>query len=214
MALSSVLGGALGGKLLAGDAERDRLLDAARAEFAAHGFRRASVADIARRARVSKPTLFRRCGAKEDIMVSVIYREVIQFGLATRQALESIGSLDERLAEAFAAGMRECRTNPIVKALRAYDNEVFRAKLMDDYRGEYQFIRTFLAVEMWGDSIPLGAAECAVEVILRLTASLLVTPTPMLPTDTDEQTRAIAQTFFPPIIAAAQNYYVEQRGDA
>ncbi|MEG8181779.1 helix-turn-helix domain-containing protein [Nocardia terpenica] len=42
---------------LATDSEQSRLPDAARAEFVEHGFRRTSVGDIARRAKVSCPTV-------------------------------------------------------------------------------------------------------------------------------------------------------------
>ena len=48
---------------------RDAIADAAISLFLAHGFDQVSVADIAARAEVSKPTLFRYFPAKEDLVL-------------------------------------------------------------------------------------------------------------------------------------------------
>ena len=48
---------------------RDAIADAAISLFLAHGFDQVSVADIAARAEVSKPTLFRYFTAKEDLVL-------------------------------------------------------------------------------------------------------------------------------------------------
>ena len=75
----SMLAQVLSGQAVTEDPEQSRILDAARAEFVAHGFRRAAVADIARRAKVSRQTLHRRCGDKDEIISAVIVREVLHF---------------------------------------------------------------------------------------------------------------------------------------
>ncbi|MET8989494.1 TetR/AcrR family transcriptional regulator [Nonomuraea wenchangensis] len=59
--------------------EKDDLLDAARAVFHAEGYAAAQVADIARRAGTTKPTLYARLGNKEQIYLRVVRREAEVF---------------------------------------------------------------------------------------------------------------------------------------
>lgn len=52
-----------------------RILDAATAVFAAQGYERASMAAIAARAGVTKPTLYARFGSKEELFEAAVQRE-------------------------------------------------------------------------------------------------------------------------------------------
>ena len=52
-----------------------RILDAATAVFAAQGYGRASMAAIAERAGVTKPTLYARFGSKEELFEAAVQRE-------------------------------------------------------------------------------------------------------------------------------------------
>jgi AcrR family transcriptional regulator len=56
--------------------DEQELLDAARTVFHAHGYSTVQVADIARQAGTTKPTLYARLGPKEQIYRRVIEREV------------------------------------------------------------------------------------------------------------------------------------------
>lgn len=58
---------------------RSRLLDAAAAEFSASGYAGASIAAIARRAAVSKSTVFHHFESKEDLYLAVIGEAVADF---------------------------------------------------------------------------------------------------------------------------------------
>ena len=56
-----------------------QLLDAARKVFHAEGYTAAQIADIARRAGTTKPTLYARLGNKEQIYLRVVQREADVF---------------------------------------------------------------------------------------------------------------------------------------
>src|SRR6266700_7504571 len=62
-------------------ARRDEVLDAAMIEFAEHGFEGASTEDIARRAGISQPYLFRLFGTKKELFKAFVAR-------CLREALE------------------------------------------------------------------------------------------------------------------------------
>ena len=51
------------------------ILDAAVAEFEQHGFRRVALDDVARRAGVSRTTIYRRFDGRDELVAAVIDRE-------------------------------------------------------------------------------------------------------------------------------------------
>ncbi|MGL6236916.1 MAG: TetR/AcrR family transcriptional regulator [Segniliparus sp.] len=196
----SMLPQALSGEAAIEDPEQSRILDAARAEFVAHGFRRAAVADIARRAKVSRQTLHRRCGDKDAIISAVIVREVLQFFFEIESGVSAELTTEERSVELFVTGMRACQQNPIVAAIKEYEPERFSFHSFGEEPEGYPVIRTLLALQIAPGR--MQAAERAVELIIRITATLLLSPTAIFPMDTDDDTRAFARTYFLPIIAA------------
>ena len=61
--------------MTAPDARAAAILDAALAEFEQHGFRRVALDDVARRARVSRTTIYRRFAGRDELIAAVIDRE-------------------------------------------------------------------------------------------------------------------------------------------
>ena len=186
------------------DQERERLLDAARAEFVAHGFRRAAVADIAKRAKVSRQTLNRRCGDKDDMVSAVVGREVLQFFLTLAPLLDPGDKVEDQVVEVFVTGMRECRVNPVVAALKEYEAESMSMRLFETEHGNYQLALSVLVMRLMGDGYPEEGAKQAAELIMRITATLLLAPSKVLRADTDEEARNLAVTYFLPVLAAAR----------
>jgi AcrR family transcriptional regulator len=95
---------------LTADERRDDVLEAALAEFAAAGFEGTSTDDIARRAGISQPYLFRLFGTKKELFKATIarcfHRTLAAFqdaaeGLRGEEALHAIGARyrDEMLAD-------------------------------------------------------------------------------------------------------------------
>ncbi|MFF2555043.1 TetR/AcrR family transcriptional regulator [Nocardia sp. NPDC058058] len=187
---------------LATDAEHGRLLDAARAEFIEHGFRRTSVGDIAHRAGVSRPTIYRRLGDKDDIVRQVVVREVVSFFVSVSGRILTRTAPADRAAEAFVLGVRECRRHPLVIALRQFEPDTLTS-FFTESAAPMEPIRAAIAMTIADDSLPLDSALRAAEMLVRVTASLLMVPTDVLPIDTDDRARWFARTYFPPIIEAS-----------
>ncbi|SIE35326.1 Putative transcriptional regulator, TetR family [Mycobacteroides abscessus subsp. abscessus] len=166
------------------DAERDRLWDAARAEFCQHGLRQASIAAIARRAGVSQPTLYRRCGTKDDIASAVILREVIEAFGRLEAATKELATAEERMIEAFILGVQETRTNDLVRALRDYDPDVITGGIFRQEDSRSKLLRSTIAAVLNDATIAEDAAQQAVELVIRIIATLLMAPTPVLPLET------------------------------
>jgi len=57
------------------DNTAEAILDAAVVEFEQHGFRRVALDDVARRAGISRTTIYRRFRNKDELIAAVIERE-------------------------------------------------------------------------------------------------------------------------------------------
>lgn len=80
----------------------EALLDAALRTFAGDGFRAATVDEIARRAGVTKPLLFRRFASKDGLFSWTVEREI---GMLTAHLFGAYDQVeDSRLADALHAG--------------------------------------------------------------------------------------------------------------
>lgn len=90
---------------------RMRLLDAARATFCHRGYEGASVAEIAARARVTKPALYYHFGSKAGLYEALVVENLDERWRRMRAAAESQGSLEDRLTRVIEACFRHAREN-------------------------------------------------------------------------------------------------------
>ena len=102
------------------DAAADRIAAAALEQFAEFGIRRSTMSDIARRAGVSKMTIFRHFTNKQGLVEDVIARE-LRRALAEIDRRWGAGStIEERLVEGFGFAVSFVRGHPLFdKLLRA-----------------------------------------------------------------------------------------------
>ncbi len=85
-------------------ASTDRILDAARGEFARHGFGGARLQDIAARAQLSHPTLLYHFGSKEGLYAAVIEQAMHDWAAMTSLAIADGKSGFDRVATLIDAG--------------------------------------------------------------------------------------------------------------
>jgi AcrR family transcriptional regulator len=98
----------------------DRVLDAARACILAVGVRRATVTDVARRAGVSRMTLYRRYPDLEAVLSALMTRE---FGRLIGQAAEG-ETTRERVVHMVVGGSRALASDPLFVRLLDVDPEL------------------------------------------------------------------------------------------
>lgn len=189
------------------DPETTALLDVARAEFVSHGFRRTSVGDIARRAGVSRPTVYRRIGDKDQVARTVVLREVLHFFLNAAVRFIALPTAGERTVECFVAGVVELRRNDLAQAVLEYEPEALLALGGTTHGHALELVRDAIAVGLAGQDLAVEAARPAAELILRITASLLVEPSDLLPLETADDARRFATTYFLPIVETALRHH-------
>jgi AcrR family transcriptional regulator len=114
----------------------DALLDAARDCVLAVGLRRTTLTDVARRAGVSRMTMYRRWPDMATLMADVMTREWST--LAVTAAAEAVGeTARERIVDGMVRGVRSLRDHPMFRRVVELDPEVLLPYLVDR-RGSVQ----------------------------------------------------------------------------
>jgi AcrR family transcriptional regulator len=85
-------------------ASQDRILEAARGEFAQHGYS-ARLQDIAERAGLTHPTLLYHFGSKEQLYAAVIEEAMLDWAAVTSRAVAAAPGGFERVALLVDAGL-------------------------------------------------------------------------------------------------------------
>jgi AcrR family transcriptional regulator len=126
-------------------ARRDEVLDAALVEFADHGLEGASTEDIARRAGISQPYLFRLFGTKKELYkASVVrcFRETLDLfqraaeGKRGQAALEAIGRAYQEQLDSDRVRLRAQ-----MQAYAASDDPEIRAVVRAGYGDLVAYVR-------------------------------------------------------------------------
>ena len=92
------------------------LLEAARA-FARFGFKKASVDDIAKGAKVAKGTIYLACESKEDLFYQVLHRDVRSWVADVSKLIDPRIPADELLAMMSKAALMYLDQRPLVRDL-------------------------------------------------------------------------------------------------
>src|SRR2546426_11810963 len=110
---------------------RARILAAAEERFAAFGYRRTGIAEIARDAGVAPGTLYRYFENKEEIFRAVM-RDGLERWLDTaRQVIARPGTAIERLGRLAQASIDFNRENSLVNSVYRRDGEIIFAPLLE-----------------------------------------------------------------------------------
>ncbi len=96
---------------------RERLLDAAEAEFAARGFAAARLEDVARRAGLRRPSLLHHFASKQALYAAVLERAVAALAAGLTAAMSAQGAFPRRLDALVLAFRRFLDARPALAPL-------------------------------------------------------------------------------------------------
>jgi AcrR family transcriptional regulator len=172
------------------------------------GLRRSTMEDVAKRARVSRITIYRRFPTKRELVLAVILREARRALVAVDRAVRPLERVDERLVEGFVATLRIARSHPLLSRLLATEAEVVLPYLTTQAGPVLAVARTFLANHIRHFQ-EIGAVrrfdpEPIAELIVRLCHSFLLTPEGAIALDDDRRARAFASRYLVPILMRPQ----------
>ena len=98
----------------AADPTTEAILDAAVVEFERHGFRRVALDDVARRAGVSRTTIYRRFSNKDELIGAVIERENVSCSPTSPTELKQAGPQSNYYVEAFTLSILKFRRHRVL----------------------------------------------------------------------------------------------------
>lgn len=195
-----------------GSAADAHILQAALDQFALTGVRRTSTDDIARRAGVNRATIYRRLGAKNEIVSAAFLHEAgrvlaeIDSGTGELREHPSDAEIDDYIVRFCTITLTQVRENRLLHQLLEVDRDETLRALTVGAGGVVEMASAFLAERIRLVRQRSGGSTDAAEigslsaVLARLTQSLLLTPDGPPQVRTRDEMRAFAATVLVPLI--------------
>ncbi|MBN9192757.1 TetR/AcrR family transcriptional regulator [Microbacterium sp.] len=150
------------------------ILDAALAEVLAHGIRRTTASDIARRAGVSRQTLYRYWPDAQALFAALVTRELL--AALPPDGGEGPATLDD-LVSLLADTAEAVRRMPLVDRLRDTDPELFARYILERLGTSQRAIHADLVVRIAGGQargiVRAGDAAAMAAMVLLLIQSAI-----------------------------------------
>ncbi|AHI00102.1 TetR/AcrR family transcriptional regulator [Kutzneria viridogrisea] len=183
----------------------DLILDAATEELRDYGLRRTNVDNVARRAGLSRATVYRRFESKNALVQAALVRESYRFFSGIVAEIGPLPTARERLVEGFVVGLRYVRTDALLTRLLVSDPEELLPYMTLRAGGVIAAASEFLVAqyrEAGGPELSGGRdPRVLAELLVRLAISFTLNPTSVLGLEDDESVRAFATVYLAPLMA-------------
>lgn len=189
------------------------ILEAAFEAAVDHGLRRLTVAEIARRAGVTKVTLYAYFPSKDAIVTAMIAAQLDAFFTQSEEFSAQFPDLAERIPETFAHAFLLLREHPLVRRILRTEPETLIPYITEG-SPFLTLVREWVR-DRWSGAIAElsgmnpnspGAREriaLVAELVVRLGHSLLLIPESLQPLQTQEQASELTHAWIMPVIRAA-----------
>jgi AcrR family transcriptional regulator len=187
------------------DAATNAILDAAVVEFEQHGFRRVALDDVARRAGVSRTTIYRRFAGRDELVGAVIDRENAVLFADIADELKSRRSQSNYYVEAFTLSILRFRQHRVLTRMIADEPGLMLELAHQHWQPAVDRMAAALRVIFpagFAEQIGADAVDKLADTILRYAAMVLLLPAREPLADADD-IRAFATTHFLPSLPVA-----------
>ena len=180
------------------------ILDAAVVEFERHGFRRVALDDVARRAKVSRTTIYRRFAGRDELVAAVIDRENEALFVEIAEHIKAAGPKANIYVEAFTAAIVKFRGHRVLNRM-IIDHPALALELAHEHYAPAvaRIVAALHVIFPPGFADRVGAATVAAlaDGILRYSLMALLLPS-LQPLETADDVRAFATEHFLPSLPA------------
>lgn len=192
-----------------GDADeiRVRVLDAAYEQFCRMGIQRSTMEDVAKRAGLSRITVYRRFATKDTLVEHVVRREYRRYFDRFLVEIKQAETVADRVVLGFVSSLRAIRGNPLIGGLIAAEPGLLASSMITDDGRTLATVREFVAgqlrQEQHAGNVPAGLdADVVAELMVRISASFLAIPSHVIDLDDEEQPAALARRYLVPMLEA------------
>ncbi|WP_052422914.1 TetR/AcrR family transcriptional regulator [Nonomuraea candida] len=187
------------------DEARERILDAAYEQFCRMGIRRSTMEDVARRAKVSRITVYRRFATKDALVEHVVRREFRRYFDRFLIDIEQAGTAADRVVLGFVSSLRAIRGNPLIGGLIEAEPDLLVPSMIADGGRTLATVRRFVAGQLRREQRAGNVSgdldvELVAELMVRISASFLAIPGDVVDLDDDAQLASIARRFLVPML--------------
>ncbi|MGV0713842.1 helix-turn-helix domain-containing protein [Mycolicibacterium sp. XJ662] len=187
------------------DATTLAILDAAVVEFEQHGFRRVALDDVARRARVSRTTIYRRFTNKDELIAAVIERGNATLFADIAHELKQTAPQSNYYVEAFTLSILKFRSHRVLHRMVTDEPALVLQLASQHWAAAIERMAEALRIIFppgFAERIGADAVNELADTILRYAAMVLLLPS-VTPLDTADDIRAFATRHFLPSLPAA-----------
>lgn len=182
------------------------VLDAAFELFCRQGITRTTMDDVARRAGLSRITVYRRVSSKEALVEQVVLREFRRYLDQFVADVSRADNVADRVVLGFVSSLRAVRSNPLMAGVITAEPQLLAPSIMGEDGRTLAVVGRFVAGQLRREQVAGNVAagvdvELVAELMVRLTMSMLVTPSALVDLDDDEQLGALARRYLVPMLA-------------
>ncbi|WNG82791.1 helix-turn-helix domain-containing protein [Mycobacterium sp. ITM-2016-00316] len=183
----------------------ETILDAALVELERHGFRKVALDDVARRAGVSRTTIYRRFANRDELVGAVIERENVALFADIAAELKEAKPQANYYVEAFTLSIMRFRRHRVLNQMIVDDPALAQEMLHRHYGAAVERMAAALLVifpDGFAERIGAPAVNDLADTILRYAAMVLLLPS-VQPLQTADDIRAFATRHFLPSLPPA-----------
>jgi TetR/AcrR family transcriptional repressor of uid operon len=163
------------------DETNARIVDAAHELFCRIGIQRTTMEDVARRAGVSRITVYRRFATRGALVDHVIRREIRQYFDQFLVDIEQAKTAADRVVLGFVSSLRAIRRNPLLGGLMAMDPNALVPTTIGDGGRTLATVREFVAGQLRREQDAGNVSsdvnvDIVAELMVRVCSSFLVIP--------------------------------------
>jgi AcrR family transcriptional regulator len=187
------------------DPSTEAILDAAVVEFERHGLRRVALDDVARRAGVSRTTIYRRFANKDELIAAVVERENVALFADIAAELKQAGPQSNYYVEAFTLSILRFRRHRVLNRMMSDEPALVLELARRHYGAAIGRMADALRVifpDGLADRIGEHAVSELADTILRYAAMALLLPGAQ-PLESADDIRAFAAQHFLPSLPTA-----------
>ncbi|MCV7217484.1 TetR/AcrR family transcriptional regulator [Mycobacterium crocinum] len=187
------------------DQSTEAILDAALVEFDQHGIRRVALDDVARRAGVSRTTIYRRFANKDDLVSAVMDRENLRLFADIADELKTARPQSNYYVEAFTQAILRTRRHRVLNRMVLDEPALTLELARRHYAAAVQRIEAALQVIFppgFSERIGPHAVHELADNIWRYALMAMLLPSPV-PLETADDIRSFATNHFLPSLPEA-----------
>ncbi|MGA8746596.1 MAG: TetR family transcriptional regulator [Solirubrobacterales bacterium] len=187
-----------------------RILAAAIQQLEDFGVRRFTIDDVARRAGISRVTIYRHFPKKDRLVEAALLHELHRFLRDLNSTIASYDRLEERLLEGFVSALMMIRNHQLLNRLLRTEPELMLPLLTVQaspvLTAGRELIANFARGETGEEGLPLSEEEIdgLSELLARLVLSFLLTPDSVLDLTSPAKTRRFAKHYLAPALDASR----------